>query len=271
VDVSARQQSTRNWLGIAGLVVGILAFVSDLNGDVSFFRGIYGLLTGWAFIGVAFLLWDRLSDNRMPLLIALVGFTFFIGDFANTNVPVIVALSFWFGDLFRVILAQTGLSYPIGRLRYRAATAVVGIGYLFILVVGLIRAMANNPYEYFTCECPRNALGFIHSRSFFDTIDTTYGIIGAILEVVVIVLLIRQRASVRREGRSASLPWLATAAAFAMMLGMDLLTRTVEFSQATLDWLYFPVHAALAGAALSFLMALRREPVPAVPVTTEIS
>jgi len=38
VEVSARQRSTRNWLGIAGLVVGMLAFVSDMNGDVSVFH-----------------------------------------------------------------------------------------------------------------------------------------------------------------------------------------------------------------------------------------
>jgi hypothetical protein len=255
VEVSETRQSTRNWLGIAGLVVGILAFVSDMNGDLSVFRGIYGLLTGWAFIGVAFLLWDRLADNRMPLLIALVGFTYFIGDFFGTHVPVIVGLSFWFGDLFRAVLAQTGLSHPIGRLRSRVALALVGIGYLFILIVGLIRAMANNPHEYFTCDCPRNTIGFIHSLSFFDTIDTTYGIIGSIIEIAVIVLLLRQYASARREGRSAGLPSLATAVAFVMMLGMDLLTKFVDFSPATRDWLYLPVHIALAAAALSFLLA----------------
>ena len=54
-------------------------------------------------------------------LIALVGFTFFIGRFLGTHVPVIVGLSFWFGDLFRVLLAQTGLAYPTGRVRSRVA------------------------------------------------------------------------------------------------------------------------------------------------------
>jgi len=204
------------------------------------------------------------------VLIALVGFTFFICDFFNTHVPVIDGLSFWFGDLFRAVLAQTGLSHPAGRLRYRVAVAVIGVGYLFILVVGLIRAMANSPYEYFTCECPRNAIGFIHSRSFFDTIDTTYGIIGAILEFVVIVLLVRQYASARAEGRPAGLPWLATAGALVTLLGMDLLTRTVDFSQATRDWLYLLVHAALAVAAVSFLVAFRAEriAVPRAPMET---
>ena len=118
--------------------------------------------------------------------------------------------------------------------------AVIGLGYLFILVVGLIRALAYNPYEYFTCECPRNAIGFIHSRSFFNTMDNVYGIIGAILELLVIVLLLRQYASGRAEGRSTGLPWLATAGALVLVLGMDLLTRSVDFSPAAQDWLYLP-------------------------------
>ncbi len=204
-------------------------------------------------------------------MIALVGFTFFIGRFLGTHVPVIVGLSFWFGDLSRVLLAQTGLAYPTGRVRSRVAMAVIGLGYLFILVVGLIRALAYNPYEYFTCECPRNAIGFIHSRSFFNTMDNVYGIIGAILELLVIVLLLRQYASGRAEGRSTGLPWLATAGALVLVLGMDLLTRSVDFSPAAQDWLYLPAHAALAGAALSFLLALRGEPVATAPVTSEVS
>ncbi|HYT81063.1 MAG TPA: hypothetical protein VEQ37_17760 [Actinomycetota bacterium] len=207
----------------------------------------------------------------MRLLIALVGFAFFIGAFFNTHVPVMVGLSFWFGDLFRVLLAQTGLAYPAGRVRSRVAMAVIGLGYLFILVVGLIRALAYNPYEYFTCECPRNAIGFIHSRSFFDTMDNVYGVIGAILELVVIVLLLRRYASGRAEGRSAGLPWLATAGALLVVLAMDLLTRSVDFSPAAHDWLYLPAHAALASAALSFLLALRGQPVATAPMTGEVS
>ena len=54
------------------------------------------------------------------------------------------------------------------------------------------------------------------------------------------------------------------------LLGMDLLTRTVDFSQATRDWLYLPVHAALAVAAVSFLVAFRAEriAVPRAPMET---
>jgi hypothetical protein len=260
------------WIGVGGLVVGILAFVARLNGDVDpflpgrqvpLFRPVYSLLTGWAFIAVAFLLWDRLPENRMPLLIALVGFTWFIGDFFGTHVPFIVGLSFWFGDLFRVVLAHAGLAHPTGHVASRATRAVIGVGYAFILVVGLIRAMAYNPYEYQTCECPRNAIGFIHSESFFDTIDTVYGVIGGVLALIVIVLLLRLYAKSGPDRGRAALPWLAVAGAFTMMMAMDILTDVLDFSPSTQDWLYFPVHIAIAGAALSFLLAFRGELVPA--------
>jgi hypothetical protein len=123
----------------------------------------------------------------------------------------------------------------------------------------LIRAMADNPYLYQTCECPRNAIGFIHSESFFDAVDTVYGIVGALLAVVVIVLLLRLYATSRRDQGVMALPWLAVAAAFIMMMAIDILTDVVDFSVATQDWLYLPVHVALAGAALSFLLAFRGE------------
>lgn len=260
------------WIGAGGLVVGILAFLSRINGDVDpflpgdqipLFHAVYSLLTGWVFIAVAVLLWDRLPETRMPLLIALVGFTFFIGDFFGTHVPFIVGLSFWFGDLFRVVLAHTGLAHPTGRVSSRATRAVIAFGYGFIVIVGLVRAMAYNPYEYETCECPRNAIGFIHSKSFFDTIDTVYGIIGGILSLVVIVLLLRRYATAGSDRGNLALPWLAVAGAFVMMMAMDILTDVMDFSPSTQDWLYLPVHIALAAAALSFLLAFRTRLLPA--------
>jgi hypothetical protein len=269
VAVSIRQRLNRTWIGVAGLAIGALAFASDMNGNGSLFRAVYSVLTGWAFIGVAYLLWDRLPDSSLPLLIALVGFTFFIGDFFNTHVPIIVGLSVWFGDLFRVLLAHAGLSHPTGRLRSRVALIAVGVGYAFIFVVGLIRAMADNPYLYETCECPRNAIGFIHSESFFDAVDAIYGIIGAILAVVVIVLLLRMYATSGRGGGVMGLPWLAVTGAFVMMMAMDILTDVIDFSPSTQDWLYLPVHIALAGAALSFLLAFRGERLPVTRAASE--
>ena len=60
--------------------------------------------------------------------------------------------------------------------------------------------MSFRPYDYFGCECPRNALGFINNKGFLDAVDMTFGIVGAVIELLLIVLLIKLYFQVRGEG-----------------------------------------------------------------------
>jgi hypothetical protein len=263
---------TRNWIGIAGLVVGGIALAAMLNNHTSIFGALYRLFVGWTFIAVGLALWEGVgSVKRMGLLLLAVGFAWFIGDYFGTHVPAIVAVAYWFQDLFRVFLAQAGLSYPSGRLGRGAARLVVGAGYVFILVFGLIRTLTYAPYLYENCECPHNALAFIHNKGLFDALDNIYGILGAVLEIIIIVLLVRLFLRSDPAERERSLPWLATAGAFAVLVAIDVLTKSIDVSDNVADWLYFVVSVSLILSALSFLRARQTREMTMTAQPTDVS
>jgi hypothetical protein len=103
-----------------------------------------------------------------------------------------------------------------------------------------------------SAECP----GIIHNKGFYNAVDNIYGVLGAVLEVAVIVLLLR---AARRHRAPVQLPLLVTAFSVATLLGIDLVTRSMDFSKSAQDWLYFLVAVTLVIAAISYLPALLRE------------
>jgi hypothetical protein len=252
-------RGNRVWLGIAGLALAVVGILANINMHTPLFPLIYGQLPGLAFLAAGFLAWGW-GRRRTAVFLLLVGFTWFIGSLEGLRVPLIVALSLWFQDLWRVVLAHTALAYPEGELRQGLSRAVVLFGYGFIVAGGLIRTMAANGDEYYTCECPKNALGFIHNKAFFEAVDNVYGLIGALIELILIVVLVRLYSQSRADERPLHRPLLITAVAFAIVLVVEVLARAIEVSPPMFEWLYFVVHLGFVGAAASYVLALRRDP-----------
>lgn len=254
-------RGNRLWLGVAGLALAVVAILADINMDTPPFPLFFFPLPGLAFLAAGFLAWgwDR---RRTAVFLFLVGFTFFIGALEGLRVPLLVALSLWFADLWRVVLAHTALAHPRGELRQGLSRAVVLFGYGFIVAGGLIRTMAANGDEYYTCDCPKNALGFIHNKGFFEATDNVYALIGALIQLVLIVLLVRLYSQSRTDERPQHLPLLVSAVAFAIVLVVEVFVRASEVSLSPLvvDSLFFVVHLGFVAAAASYVLALRREP-----------
>jgi hypothetical protein len=250
------ERANRVWLGIGGLAVAVVSVLALINAGLPVFPLLYSPLPGLAFIAAGLGLWGR---HRIATFLVLVGFSWFIHMLEGLHVPVVVALSVWFAELWRVVLAHTALAYPGGELRPGLPRALVLTGYAFVLAAGLVRTMAFRPYDYFNCECPRNALGFINNEGFFNVMDRTYGIIGGVFELVLIALLVRLYFQARGAERSLHAPLLATAGAFALILIVDLVTQFAHVPNVAYDWMYFLVHLAFIGATASYVLALRRE------------
>jgi F0F1-type ATP synthase assembly protein I len=251
------ERVSRVWVGVAGLVLIAIQAWLNFRGDAPPFVAVYALLPGLAFLVAALILW---GTHRISVFLALVGFAWIFGGLGGSTVSTLLnAVTLWFGDLWRVVLAHTALAYPEGRLRDGLARRVVWIGYAFIAVGGLVRTLAFAPYEWQSCECPRNAFAIFHSQRLFDGIDLVYGIIGAVLELVIIVLLVRFYRGSPNEQRRLHAPLLVTAGAFALLLVVELFTRAIDVSQDVNDWLFFFVHLGLVAAAISYPLALRRE------------
>ena len=250
-------RGNRVWLGTLAVIVAVAGVLADINNHFPPFPLFFRPLPGLAFLAAGLLLWGR---TRMSVFLLLVGFAWFIGNLEGLRVPLIVAFSLWFGDLWRVVLAHTALAYPEGELRPGISRGLVLFGYGFVVVGGFIRTIAANANEYFTCECPRNALGFVHNKDFFETADNIYTLTGALIELVLIVLLVALYFRARGEDRTPNMPLLATAGALALLLFVDVFTEIVELhSPLVFDSLLFVVHLGFVAVAASYVLALRRE------------
>jgi hypothetical protein len=261
------ERVSRVWLGVAGLALIAVQGWLNFRGDLPTFVATFTLLPGLAFLAASLVLWGR---DRISVFLGLTAFAWiFSGLGGNSHVALLNGFTLVLQDLWRVLLAHTAFAHPEGKLREGLPRVLIPIGYAFILVGGLIGALAFAPYEWESCECPRNAFAIFHSKKLSEGIDNVYGIIGAVLELVIIVLLVRLFARSPGGERRLHSPLLVTAAAFALLLAVDVATKVHEFSFGIHDWLYFFVHLGLVAAAISYPLALRKElPAPAAASET---
>src|SRR3954467_15189521 len=73
-------------------------------------------LIGLAFIGTGTFAWWRRPLNRFGLLMARVGFAWFIGPVTGSNNAVLYTVATFGGPLYLVLVIQLVLSFPTGRL-----------------------------------------------------------------------------------------------------------------------------------------------------------
>ena len=97
-------------------------------------RWIPDLLVGWAFISFGLIATARQPESRSGLLMAVTGFTWFVGNFADLE----VGLVGWAAEngiyLHRGPLIHLILAYPSGRISSIQARAVIGFGYAAAVV-----------------------------------------------------------------------------------------------------------------------------------------
>ncbi|GGY12017.1 hypothetical protein [Streptomyces hiroshimensis] len=138
--------------------------------------------------------------------------------------PVLFALGAWWEALNLAVLAHLLLVFPDGRLTTVLARRVVGAGYLLVAVGGLLRVLAYDPSTdgdatYLTCgDCGPNALLLRPAQGLFDGIDLVYRWAGALLTVVVVATLVRNRLASSTARRRALLPaWIALLVAVSLV------------------------------------------------------
>jgi signal transduction histidine kinase len=98
------------------------------------------LVTGWTLIACGLVAWSRRPESRSGVLMAATGFSWFLGNFANTD----VGLVDWVGAhalyVYRGPLIHLLVTYPSGRISSRVDRAAVGVGYAVALVTPVWRS-----------------------------------------------------------------------------------------------------------------------------------
>src|SRR5919106_3563925 len=92
------------------------------------------LLVGWAFIDCGLIATDRRPESRSGPLMAVTGFTWFLGNFAGVEGDFASWVAAHGIYIHRGPLVHLVLAYPFGRLSSKPAQAAVGVGYAAALV-----------------------------------------------------------------------------------------------------------------------------------------
>src|SRR6266851_6484405 len=116
------------WL--AGLVVGLgaewLARSSQSLPEAG-----ADLAVGWALIACGLLGWSRRPQSRIGLLLALTGFTWFLGTLAGSRIGGVAALGAALLFVHRGPLCHAIIGYPRGQAPGRLSLVVVAAAYVY--------------------------------------------------------------------------------------------------------------------------------------------
>jgi signal transduction histidine kinase len=125
-------------VGLAGVAVGAAAEWVSL-GRTEPLQWIPDLAVGWTFIGCGLIAAWKRSESRIGWLMVATGFTWFLGNFSEVDVPEIAWLAAHAVYLHRGPLVHLLLSYPSGRTKSRVTQGGIAVGYAVAIITPLWR------------------------------------------------------------------------------------------------------------------------------------
>ena len=123
----------------AGAVLGIAAEWVSFGWDDPR-HWVPDLVAGWTLIACGLVGWSRRPESRIGPLMAATGFSWFLGNFAASDVASVEWLGAHALYLYRGPLVHLLVTYPSGRIRSRLEAAVVAVGYAAALVTPVWRS-----------------------------------------------------------------------------------------------------------------------------------
>jgi hypothetical protein len=118
-----------------GVLVGIaaewVAYGPDtprLGGGDTLPLWIADLATGWTILAAGLVAWVRFPASRVGPLLALTGFTWFIGNFSASSLPAVAWLADQLTLLYRGPMVHVLLTYPGGRAATPSERVGVAMG-----------------------------------------------------------------------------------------------------------------------------------------------
>jgi signal transduction histidine kinase len=125
-------RSIRILIGGFGLVWGLVSEVLYYRAGTPAYEVLLDLTIGWTYLYGGLALWASRPANRIGRLMVLVGLTWFIGNLAISDVPVLREAGTLFSGVAATALIALILAYPSGRLETRldrATVAILAIGF----------------------------------------------------------------------------------------------------------------------------------------------
>jgi signal transduction histidine kinase len=129
-------------VGLAGVVVGVIAELVGI-GRSEPLQWIPDLAVGWTFISCGLVAAWRRPESRIGWLMVATGFTWFLGNFSEVDVPAIAWVAAHAVYLHRGPLVHLLLSYPSGRTTSRVTKGAIAVGYAVAIITPLWRNEAT--------------------------------------------------------------------------------------------------------------------------------
>ncbi len=144
-------------VGLAGVAVGVAAEWVGI-GWTEPVQWIPDLAVGWTFIGCGLIAAWKRPESRSGWLMVATGFTWFLGNFSEVDMPVIAWVAAHAVYLHRGPLVHLLLSYPSGRTTSRLTQGAIAVGYAVAIITPLWRNEATTILlaAFFVAVCTYN-------------------------------------------------------------------------------------------------------------------
>lgn len=223
------------FVAVAGVATGLLALSIVLGSDRyphGTLDAVLRLVVGWSFIGAGLFAWWRRPHNRVGMLLAAVGFAWFVTEFAYSDKPWIFITGVVLGNLPIVVLAHLIMSFPSGRLENRTARWLIVIGYLDAVGLALASMLVlERPIPEMRCfGCADNPIALTHWPEIFKILNSISAIGGVVLITTMVVLSVRRWMRLTGPARASVTPVMFTGG-----LTLALLAVTIAISQVNGD------------------------------------
>jgi signal transduction histidine kinase len=177
------------------------------------------LAVGWAFLYIGLFVWARRPDNRMGVLLATVGFVWFLPGLLNANSAVFVTAGLLLQNI-SLPVAFSLVAFPTGVIGRRLDRAVLACTWVWATAGTLVVTLLG-PTDPSTGR-PENLLALTDSQAVKDAAYTAFAVWGALLAVgLVAAVVVRWRRSTapeRRELAPVMTTGIAAATAWAVLV-----------------------------------------------------
>jgi signal transduction histidine kinase len=214
---------------------------------------------GLVFVGCGLVATVRRPDNRTGVLMALVGFFWFLSALADANNATVYTIGVALSLLVYGAFAHLILSYPTGRLETTRDRAIVLFAYLDVTVVQwawmLTReriGTSNAPCP----DCPDNVFFVSHDHTLNSGIVTIQRGVGIALVWAALAVLYRRYRNATPAARRTLGPVVATSAVTIVLIAVMLVAAWIsESASHTINWF---VLVSFGTVPLAFLVGLLR-------------
>ena len=263
-DARMRMRGIQIGLGVAGVVLGLLAYRVQIDNLplTTTARSLATVGAAWSFLVAGLIAWRRRPDNHLGPLMVAVCFALLARQFRYSHDDLAFTVFFLIGELGYALVAHVALAYPSGRVTDRLERAFLGVAYFVAVAFPfaiLLFHDGGQKLRYFD-PIPRDSLIAVGGDdgivSFLQDAYavTAYGVLAATF----VVLIARKLIHATPRARRILWPLLLAAVVAALRAVLD---SVLSFSSAppgfTVDLFWWQV-LALTALPLALLWGLLR-------------